>query len=168
MCPHPGKCLLLCSDGGLEAVIDRAGGWVEAARPADVYSTDEPRAAYHARIAFCMDIHTEVRSWLAHGRMGRMGGAACSASRKAGMSGRYERRLRRAHASPHLHSTANRDALTPTGALTPWCTCAQAIRAMRYEGSAAQRGYEDANVLKERQEQVRRFLGFPQVLLVWG
>ena len=77
--PSPGKCLLLCSDGGLEAVIDRAGGWVEAARPADVYSTDEPRAAYHARIAFCMDIHTEVRSWLAHGRMGRMGGAAWAA-----------------------------------------------------------------------------------------
>ena len=32
-----------------------------SARAADVYSSEEPQAAYHARIAFCMDIHNEVR-----------------------------------------------------------------------------------------------------------
>lgn len=48
-------------DGGIDAVIDHEGGFMESAKPADVYATDEPRAAYHTRIAFCMDIHNEVR-----------------------------------------------------------------------------------------------------------
>ena len=33
---------------------------LRAPRPADIYSTDEPAAAFHARIAFCMDLHNEV------------------------------------------------------------------------------------------------------------
>ena len=51
----------ICRDGGIDAVINHEGGYMESAKPTDVYATDEPRAAYHARIAFCMDIHNEVR-----------------------------------------------------------------------------------------------------------
>ena len=47
-------------DGGIEGVIDHEAGTLEAARPADIYATDEPQAAFHARIAFCMDVHNEV------------------------------------------------------------------------------------------------------------
>ena len=42
-------------------MINHEGGYMESAKPTDIYATDEPRAAYHARIAFCMDIHNEVR-----------------------------------------------------------------------------------------------------------
>ncbi|GBF97272.1 26S proteasome non-ATPase regulatory subunit 3 [Raphidocelis subcapitata] len=47
-------------DGGLAARIDRAGGSLASAEVADVYSTAEPQAAFHARIAFCLDIHNEA------------------------------------------------------------------------------------------------------------
>lgn len=47
-------------DGGIDATINHEGGFMESAKPTDIYSTDEPRAAYHARIAFCMDIHVEA------------------------------------------------------------------------------------------------------------
>ncbi|GAB4816156.1 hypothetical protein N2152v2_003202 [Parachlorella kessleri] len=47
-------------DGGIDAVINHEGGYMESAKPTDIYATDEPRAAYHARIAFCMDIHNEA------------------------------------------------------------------------------------------------------------
>lgn len=26
----------------------------------DIYSTEEPQSAFHARVAFCLDIHNEV------------------------------------------------------------------------------------------------------------
>ena len=41
-------------------MIDREAGVLLSARAADVYSTDQPLAAFHARIAFCMDVHNEV------------------------------------------------------------------------------------------------------------
>ncbi|KAL4447173.1 hypothetical protein ABPG77_007206 [Micractinium sp. CCAP 211/92] len=48
-------------DGGIEGVLNHEAGTLESARPADIYSTDEPAGAFHARIAFCMDVHNEVR-----------------------------------------------------------------------------------------------------------
>jgi hypothetical protein len=52
--------LFPCRDGGIDATIDHDKAHMESGRPVDVYSTDEPQAAFHARIAFCMDIHNEV------------------------------------------------------------------------------------------------------------
>ena len=50
-----------CRDGGIEASIDHEGGWLASKEVADVYSTEEPQAAFHARVAFCLDVHNEVR-----------------------------------------------------------------------------------------------------------
>ncbi len=47
-------------DGGIDAVIDHANGWMLSKETADIYSTPEPAAAFHARTAFCLDIHNEV------------------------------------------------------------------------------------------------------------
>lgn len=47
-------------DGGIDATVDHDGGFMRSGRPTDVYSGDEPQAAFHARIAFCMDIHNEA------------------------------------------------------------------------------------------------------------
>ena len=47
-------------DGGIDAVIDHANGWMLSKEIADIYSTPEPAAAFHARTAFCLDIHNEV------------------------------------------------------------------------------------------------------------
>ena len=47
-------------DGGIDAVIDHANGWMLSNEIADIYSTSEPAAAFHARTAFCLDIHNEV------------------------------------------------------------------------------------------------------------
>ena len=49
-----------CRDGGIEAVIDHEGGWMTSREVADVYSTEEPQAAFHARVAFCLDVHNEA------------------------------------------------------------------------------------------------------------
>ena len=48
-------------DGGIDAAIDHANGWMLSNEIADIYSTSEPAAAFHARTAFCLDIHNEVR-----------------------------------------------------------------------------------------------------------
>ena len=48
-------------DGGVAASIDHDEGVVTAAHGLDVYATDEPQAAFHARIAFCMDVHNEAQ-----------------------------------------------------------------------------------------------------------
>ena len=53
--------LLPSRDGGVEAVIDHDGGFMASREVADVYATEEPQAAFHARVAFCLDIHNEVR-----------------------------------------------------------------------------------------------------------
>lgn len=52
---------LMHRDGGVEAVIDHEGGFMASREVADVYATEEPQAAFHARVAFCLDIHNEVR-----------------------------------------------------------------------------------------------------------
>lgn len=57
---------LLRRDGGVEAVIDRDGGFMASREVADVYATEEPQAAFHARVAFCLDIHNEVRRGRRH------------------------------------------------------------------------------------------------------
>ncbi len=47
---------------GIEAVIDHQNGWMTSRDRVDVYSTGEPQSAFHARVAFCLDIHNEVRA----------------------------------------------------------------------------------------------------------
>ena len=49
-----------CRDGGIDAVVDHAAGSMSSKEVVDIYSTDEPQAALHARVAFCLDIHNEV------------------------------------------------------------------------------------------------------------
>lgn len=48
-------------DGGVAARIDHHHGTMIAAGAVDVYTTDEPQIAFHARIAFCMDVHNEAQ-----------------------------------------------------------------------------------------------------------
>lgn len=48
-------------DGGISATIDHDAGVVIASPGSDVYSTEEPQAAFHARIAFCMDIRNKAQ-----------------------------------------------------------------------------------------------------------
>lgn len=48
-------------DGGIEASIDHENGWMACKDRVDVYATNEPQSAFHARVAFCLDIHNEVR-----------------------------------------------------------------------------------------------------------
>lgn len=51
---------IFCRDGGLEASIDHEAGVMVCRESGDVYATAEPAAAFHARTAFCLDIHNEV------------------------------------------------------------------------------------------------------------
>lgn len=44
-------------DGVIEATIDHEKGYVQSRETSDVYKTREPMAAFHQRIAFCLDIH---------------------------------------------------------------------------------------------------------------
>ena len=52
--------LLLCRDGGIDATIDHGQGFMSSKEVTDIYSTEEPQSAFHARVAFCLDIHNEV------------------------------------------------------------------------------------------------------------
>jgi len=52
-------------DGGVDAVLDHANSWMLSKDVANIYATAEPAAAFHERVAFCLDIHNEVRSSLA-------------------------------------------------------------------------------------------------------
>ncbi|GAX76172.1 hypothetical protein CEUSTIGMA_g3616.t1 [Chlamydomonas eustigma] len=47
-------------DGGIDAVINHELGFLASKEVSDVYSTGEPQAAFHARIAFCLDLHNEA------------------------------------------------------------------------------------------------------------
>jgi 26S proteasome regulatory subunit N3 len=51
-------------EGAIDAELDRGTGggegFLRAREPADVYATAEPRAALHARVAFCLDVHNEA------------------------------------------------------------------------------------------------------------
>ena len=48
-------------DKGIAAKIDHGAGIMIATVEKDIYSTEEPQAAFHARIAFCMDVHNEAQ-----------------------------------------------------------------------------------------------------------
>ena len=48
-------------DGGIDAALDHAAGCMLSKDTPDVYATAEPAAAFHARVAFCLDIHNEAR-----------------------------------------------------------------------------------------------------------
>jgi len=47
-------------DGGIDATINHEEQYMQSIEVADVYSTQEPQKAFHARIAFCLDIHNEA------------------------------------------------------------------------------------------------------------
>lgn len=47
-------------DGGVEATIDHDNGWMTCKDRVDVYATSEPQSAFHARVAFCLDVHNEA------------------------------------------------------------------------------------------------------------
>jgi len=47
-------------DGGIDAVIDREAGAMVSREQQDVYSSAEPAEAFHARVAFCLDLHNEA------------------------------------------------------------------------------------------------------------
>ena len=46
-------------DGVIDAVIDHEHAYMKSKENIDVYSTNEPQAAFHQRIAFCLDLHNE-------------------------------------------------------------------------------------------------------------
>jgi 26S proteasome regulatory subunit N3 len=47
-------------DGVIHAVINHEGGYVQSKEKIDIYSTQEPQAAFHRRITFCLNIHNEA------------------------------------------------------------------------------------------------------------
>ncbi|KAH7435975.1 hypothetical protein KP509_06G086700 [Ceratopteris richardii] len=47
-------------DGGIEASIDHANGWMQSRETGDIYSSNEPQLAFHSRIAFCLNTHNEA------------------------------------------------------------------------------------------------------------
>ncbi|CAI7815647.1 unnamed protein product [Closterium sp. NIES-53] len=47
-------------DGGIEAVIDRRQGCMVSKEGGDVYTTLDPQAAFHTRIAYCLNLHNEA------------------------------------------------------------------------------------------------------------
>ena len=53
-------------DGGISAQLDHETGIITCSSVSDVYSTDEPLNAFHARIAFCLDIHNESYKAIRH------------------------------------------------------------------------------------------------------
>lgn len=47
-------------DGGIDAVVDHAQGWMQSKESGDIYSSREPTTAFHSRIAFCLNTHNEA------------------------------------------------------------------------------------------------------------
>lgn len=47
-------------DGSISAVLDHEAQILQSREVSDVYMTKEPQDAFHARTAFCMDIHNEA------------------------------------------------------------------------------------------------------------
>ena len=47
-------------DGGVDAVISHENSWLLSKDVVDVYATMEPKEAFHARAAFCLDLHNET------------------------------------------------------------------------------------------------------------
>lgn len=53
-------CAKAIRDGGIDAVLDHDGGFLATRELTDLYSTNEPQNAFHARIAFCLNLHNEA------------------------------------------------------------------------------------------------------------
>eukprot|EP00889_Picochlorum_renovo_P001597 jgi/Picre1/28627/NNA_004027.t1 len=53
-------------DGGITAELDHETGIMTCSSVTDVYSTDEPLNAFHARIAFCLDVYNEAYKAIRH------------------------------------------------------------------------------------------------------
>ncbi|XP_024530904.1 probable 26S proteasome non-ATPase regulatory subunit 3 isoform X2 [Selaginella moellendorffii] len=47
-------------DGGIDAVIDHARGFMQSRETGDIYSTQEPQLAFHSRIAFCLNTYNDA------------------------------------------------------------------------------------------------------------
>jgi len=47
-------------DGGVDAVLDHDTGAMVSKETQDVYVSSEPAEAFHARVAFCLDLHNEA------------------------------------------------------------------------------------------------------------
>ena len=47
-------------DGVLDAVLDHEAGAMTSREVTNVYATREPQEAFHRRIGFCLDVHTEA------------------------------------------------------------------------------------------------------------
>eukprot|EP00249_Psilotum_nudum_P008219 c21127_g1_i2 orf=200-1588(+) len=47
-------------DGGIDATVDHASGWMQSKETGDIYATNEPQIAFHSRIAFCLNTHNEA------------------------------------------------------------------------------------------------------------
>lgn len=47
-------------DGAIDAVIDHAGAAMVSKESQEVYVSSEPSESFHARVAFCLDLHNEA------------------------------------------------------------------------------------------------------------
>lgn len=47
-------------DGGIDATVDRANARMVSKETGDVYTTLEPQAAFHSRVAYCLNLHNEA------------------------------------------------------------------------------------------------------------
>ncbi|RUS22332.1 proteasome regulatory subunit C-terminal-domain-containing protein [Endogone sp. FLAS-F59071] len=46
-------------DGVIDATLDHDHGFMKSKENVDIYSTNEPQAAFHQRISFCLNLHNE-------------------------------------------------------------------------------------------------------------
>merc|ERR1712187_620114 len=53
-------CAKTIRDGVINAVIDKKNNCLQSQENPDVYSTLEPRRAFHERIEFCLDLHNSA------------------------------------------------------------------------------------------------------------
>jgi 26S proteasome regulatory subunit N3 len=53
-------CAKAIRDGVIDATIDHANSTLLSNDAIDVYATDEPQKAFHARIGFCLDVHNDA------------------------------------------------------------------------------------------------------------
>ncbi|ORZ25224.1 proteasome regulatory subunit C-terminal-domain-containing protein [Absidia repens] len=47
-------------DGVIDATLDHNRGYMKSKEIVDIYSTNEPQAAFHQRISFCLNLHNEA------------------------------------------------------------------------------------------------------------
>lgn len=47
-------------DGAIDATLDHTNGWMVSKETGDIYSTNEPQAAFDTRIAFCLNLHNDA------------------------------------------------------------------------------------------------------------